>query len=838
MRLRLSLIDSRSTSVPEPMDLLVDAPEGATFGDLRHELMSLVGLHRDPGPEGDVQFEVEGARLADDTVLGMPPLLRGAVVVAAPPRPSRMQSGSVGLADLRIVGGPGAGRTVSLGRGDHVVGRSTSCPVRLDDVGVSRAHCLLTVGDGEITVRDLHPANPSCLDGEQLPPGGAPLTAGATLRVGSTTLELRPRSMATVPHGIRAGRVMAHVRPRFASQAPLVQIHVPEEPRRPEGHRLPLLASVAPLVLSAALALAMHSPVMMLFALMSPVLLLGQWWSDRRHGRQSQRRLLRQHRLELEEVAHQIDRALRAETRQRRAEHPDLSLVLELVDQRGPRLWERREGDDDWFVLRIGTATQPSRIVRTGAPIGEHPVVADVPALVDLRDTSVLGITGPRRQSLAVAGSLVAQSAAWLSPRRARIVLLTGSGVRTSDWAWARLLPHVLAEQSGEIACEASTLDSSGLAALIASLKAAIDERAAGAQSSTIRPTRGHPQDTTSMIDLLVVLDGARELRSVAGVADLLRLGPALGVAFLCLDDDRSFLPAETAAVVELDDRGVRATLTLPGCVVTDVTPDLPDPSWLEHLGRRLAPLCDATPDDQQAALPSNVGFRELHRAKGLDPLDAADLADAWQQPADAPRALLGLTAAGPHEIDLARDGPHALIGGTTGSGKSELLQALVAGLAATHRPDDVGFVLIDYKGGAAFRDCARLPHTLGLVTDLDEHLTARALASLTAELRRRERLLAEAGAKDLEAYRHLMTEPGSDRPRLARLVIVVDEFKRLADELADFVNGLVRIAATGRSLGVHLVLATQRPAGIITGDMRANVSLRICLRVRDRADS
>ena len=144
----------------------------------------------------------------------------------------------------------------------------------------------------------------------------------------------------------------------------------------------------------------------------------------------------------------------------------------------------------------------------------------------------------------------------------------------------------------------------------------------------------------------------------------------------------------------------------------------------------------------------------------------------------------------------------------------------------------------MDYKGGAAFRECARLPHTLGLVTDLDEHLTARALASLTAELRRREHLLAEAGAKDLDAYRSLRDSAGSEWPRLARLVIVVDEFKLLADELPDFVSGLVRIAATGRSLGVHLVLATQRPSGIITGDMRANVSLRICLRVRDRADS
>ena len=229
-----------------------------------------------------------------------------------------------------------------------------------------------------------------------------------------------------------------------------------------------------------------------------------------------------------------------------------------------------------------------------------------------------------------------------------------------------------------------------------------------------------------------MVLDGARELRAVPGIADLLRLGPAQGLAFLCLEHDRSALPVETLAVMELADRGVCATLTLPGRVVDEVTPDLPDPSWVEQFARGLAPLCDATPDAaHEGALPPRVGFRELHRCRGLDPLDADALAAAWARPTGAPRALLGLTPSGAHEIDLARDGPHALVGGTTGSGKSELLQALVAGLAATHRPDDLGFVLVDYKGGAAFRECARLPHTLGLVTDLDEHLTARALASL-----------------------------------------------------------------------------------------------------------
>ncbi|HZC52072.1 MAG TPA: FtsK/SpoIIIE domain-containing protein, partial [Mycobacterium sp.] len=199
------------------------------------------------------------------------------------------------------------------------------------------------------------------------------------------------------------------------------------------------------------------------------------------------------------------------------------------------------------------------------------------------------------------------------------------------------------------------------------------------------------------------------------------------------------------------------------------------------------------------------------------------------------PVATRGVAAEGAFRVDLVRDGPHALVAGTTGAGKSELLQTLVASLAASNAPDAMSFVLIDYKGGAAFADCARLPHTVGLVTDLDSHLTQRALQSLNAELRRREGLFAGAAVNDLDAYRassQQYLEP------LGRLVLVVDEFAALADELPDFITGLIGIAQRGRSLGVHLVLATQRPGGVISAEIRANIALRIALRVTDAAES
>ena len=153
--------------------------------------------------------------------------------------------------------------------------------------------------------------------------------------------------------------------------------------------------------------------------------------------------------------------------------------------------------------------------------------------------------------------------------------------------------------------------------------------------------------------------------------------------------------------------------------------------------------------------------------------------------------------------------------------------------MAAAHSPQRVTFLLVDYKGGSAFRDCVKLPHTVGLVTDLSPHLVRRALASLAAELHHREHLLARHKAKDLV---ELERRGEVDAP--PSLIIVVDEFAALVQEVPEFVDGVVNVAQRGRSLGLHLILATQRPAGVIKDNLRANTNLRMALRMADENDS
>lgn len=206
---------------------------------------------------------------------------------------------------------------------------------------------------------------------------------------------------------------------------------------------------------------------------------------------------------------------------------------------------------------------------------------------------------------------------------------------------------------------------------------------------------------------------------------------------------------------------------------------------------------------------------------------DAVSLRDL-----DQPHFTVGLPAViGKGErreilLDIVEDGPHAIVTGTTGTGKSELLVTWVTAIAASHGPDEVTFVLADFKGGTAFEPLRELPQVAAVITDLDESGARRGVSSLTAELRRREAVLAAAGARDIREV------------EMPRLVIVVDEFAALLQEHPDLGAVFTDVAARGRALGMHLILGTQRAAGVIREALAANCPLRLSLRVGDAADS
>ncbi len=218
-------------------------------------------------------------------------------------------------------------------------------------------------------------------------------------------------------------------------------------------------------------------------------------------------------------------------------------------------------------------------------------------------------------------------------------------------------------------------------------------------------------------------------------------------------------------------------------------------------------------------------------------PVTPEATAGRWESSADDDglAAPLGVSAAGTKSIDLHTDGPHLLVAGTTGSGKSELLRSLTLALALSHSPEKVNFFFIDFKGGSGLGPLASLVHCVGLQTDLSNGEMDRTLTSLRAEVRLRESCLSAARVPDISAYR---STPAARDFVLPHLVIVIDEFRMLVDDAPEVLRELLRLAAIGRSLGIHLVMATQRPQGALTADIRANVTSSIALRVQSEMES
>ncbi|MGY1754975.1 FtsK/SpoIIIE domain-containing protein [Blastococcus sp. SYSU D01042] len=742
--------------------------------------------------------------LDEQVALGAPELRHGAVLgVDGPARTPRRAASPL---ELRFLGGPDAGRVLPLDRGVHVVGRDRGCGVRVTDADVSRRHLEVRVGDGAVEVRDLGSTNGSVLDDEQLDDRFRRWPDGAGLRLGATTLAVsgaHDPPAALEPAGGGRTRVRPPLRLRALRED--VEVALPRPPADPPRRRLAWAAVLLPAVGGVLLAGLLRTPTFLFFALLSPLAALGTWASDRWSGRRSGRRDAAAYQAQLAAAHDELADAVRADVGAAQREHPDPAAVVAAVARRTAAVWSRPAGDGEPLVVRVGSGPGPVRVSRIETDGRRQREVAErVPVVVDLPATGGLAVLGPRAQGLGVLRVVLAQLVALHPPDGLRLLLLTRPD-RLADWRWTRWLPH-LAAGAVRVAADPGAEPDVGeelrrqLTALVADRSPAaavgrtvvvVDRQVDGRTAALLRAARGAG----------VVLVGTAERAE----------GPPVAVdATLTLSGETA-----TSAVLAQDSSADRPV------VVDRLADDL-----AEELSRGLA---DLVPVASGAALPAEVRLLELPGpALRLDGRDA--VVGRWSEERGALRTVLGRSADGPVEVDLCRDGPHVLVAGTTGSGKSELLQSLVAGLALGHPPERCSFLLVDYKGGAAFAETARLPHTVGMLTDLDGSTTARALRSLTAELSRREALLAEHGVPDLAAL------PGG--VELARLVIVVDEFATLVEELPAFVPGLVGIAQRGRSLGIHLVLATQRPGGVVSPEIRANCTLRICLRTTDESDS
>jgi S-DNA-T family DNA segregation ATPase FtsK/SpoIIIE len=763
----------------------------------------------------DLNLELSASGIHDGTVLWLD-------------APGPVEYATEGLVTIRAVAGSGAGRIWCLGAGEHQLGSAPGCTVTLGDEPVAAT---VTVSFGA-RVRLRGAADGVLLDREPVPEGDVLWSQTAQLQVGDTLLEAHPvRSPDAMIEQSPESEFLDYNRPpRLLPPLRLTKFRMPAEPKPPGTNALPWLAAILPAGFGVAMATAMHNPMYLMMAGMSPVMMISNWFTGRRQGRRGHRGKLAEHQAQADAVEAEISTALELEIGDRRTAGPDPAELLIIATGPHARLWERRRTDPDHLVVRVGTADLPSGVtVETGREGIEgrpqHREVRDAPVAFSIVQAGVVGIAGRDEWPRRLARWLIGQLAVLQSPRDLQLYVLTDPA-GGSQWGWTAWLPHTR-PLLGQQTLSLLGTDAETIARRVAELIELIDARQQARLNAGANAVSGDPH-------IVVVLDGARRLRALPGVVNILLTGPAVGVYSICVDSDERTLPEECTTVV-VGGAGLPTTLRqqraaqIDGIRVDDVID-----GWYGITGRRLAPVRDVSDNQSEAALPPSARLLEVINLEDPSP---ATISARWSASPRSTRAVVGYSVDGPFALDLVQHGPHGLVAGTTGSGKSEFLQTVVASLAVANKPEGMNFVLVDYKGGAAFKDCVNLPHTVGMVTDLDTHLVERALTSLGAELTRREHQLAAAGAKDLEDYiDYAARRPGLEP--IPRLLIVIDEFASMARELPDFVTGLVNVAQRGRSLGIHLILATQRPSGVVSSEIRANTNLRVALRVTDAGES
>ena len=787
------------------VDVEVRAGNGETLGAVMVQLATVLGTAPASLFSGTTrlteELTLDDVRLRHGAVLGVDGPVRDAGARTAP-----------GALELRVVGGPDAGRTLALDSGTHVVGRGDDAVLALDDPNVSRRHVVVHVGRGTVDVSDCGSSNGTRVGDRQVDER-SPWMPGVRLRLGATTLQVaEPDAAPAAAVGAADGRTVLGPSVSIPHVRAPVEIAFPQLPSAPPARRLAWMAVALPAVGGITLALVLRTPTFLFFALLSPLVAIASWWSDRRSGRRTHRRDLKEHQQRTTEAETRLAEAVAAEVRAMNRRFPDLAALTSAARRRTFPLWSRGPGDPDQLTIRVGTGPGATGAVRC-APDGSRTAAPadDLPVPVDLR-IGGMAVVGPRARTLGVLRAAVGQLAALHPPDSVELVVVTSPG-RFGDWRWARWLPHL--QQRPALVPDVPSTGATASEEAGRTLLALVERRRAATRAMSGQPW---PGPWTA-----VVIDG----RLPGPVATELGRATDVGITVLAHGTTPDVVPAPVAAVLTVTgELGTHATLqvrqlpTRAGVALDQLPPDV-----AARLARDLAGF---TAPARRSALPHDVRLLDVagRAAASIDEESPVH----WTRDRGSLAVTLGVGGDGVERIDLCRRGPHALVAGTTGAGKSELLQTLIAGLALSHPPDRCSFLLVDYKGGAAFAEAAALPHTVGLLTDLDDSTTRRALTSLTAELTRRETLLAAHGVADIADL--------PDQVPLARLVMVVDEFATLAEELPAFVPGLVGIAQRGRSLGIHLVLATQRPAGVVSADIRANCTLRICLRTTDEADS
>lgn len=762
--------------------------------------------------------------------------------------------------------------TVSLQDIDALtLGRTAANMLQLPDPMISSKHAILIRQGDSWLIQDQRSASGTYVNGTQIQ--SCPLNENDSFFMGQFRLQLRGDTLLiyssgimpvlhlvqnanqpTEPEPLRPAKPQTKPypfftrSPRLRQTGPTGSLEIEAAPiigQKPEINWFTtLLPSIGGVILMLVISLATGmGPTSLLFS--APMTLIGVVMTIINYKKQtknfSQSDSLRNQKYEqyLAECEAKLQAAYDQQKQAALASHPDLHRCKQMVESLDRSLWSRTHLDPDFLSVRVGLGDEPLALKVNTPKISlmaqedafthrpqqladKYQTVLGMPVLCDLMRLSNLGIVAARAEAIQMTHSLIVQLTTQHGYDEVKLVVLYPQ-IEADQWIWMRWLPHTFDAERKNRYMASTSFEA---AQMLAPIEEELKQRAANAK------------------DLLRAkqINGPHYVFLIADPS-LLRNRPvdhyfngALGVSTIMLSPSLAALPQAIQQIIEVTSASCQLYAKDQAMQRRSFRPDTITLEACEHFARSMAPIRLPAQNDQQ--LPSLITFLDGYHISRVENID---LNDFWSNsiPEKTLAVPIGIRETGePFYFDIheKKHGPHGIVAGTSGSGKSEMAQTWIASMAMQFSPRDVNFILVDFKGTSLLQPFRTLPHLAGSISNLDKDIQ-RNLLALNSEMEHRQVLFDRYGCNDIIEY---LTKRRRD-PQMEEmpfLIIVFDEFAEFKAQFPDFTTALNHIFRGGRSLGVFSMIMTQKPSGVVTDQMNANANFRWCLKVQSESDS
>lgn len=753
------------------------------------------------------------------------------------------------------------------------IGRAKDNDIVFDDRMVSETHAQIVKKDGKYIIQNMKSRNGLFVNGikteeKELQENDLITISGHKLKYSNTSLLVADTAHDTKVQNISLADIMLKKEkpeypyfqrsPRLMPQMPDGEIEIPSPPMlssEPSINWLSvLLPAIGMLLLMIIIVAATSSSggsgspmvaIYIIFPIISVVTAYVNYKSQtKKHEEESDNRqgnysaMLNSKRKEIIKNIEMQQNALNTM-------NPDIKTKVKIVDERQRRMWERTPQHDDFLGFRLGTGNIPfcmdiklpaSNEIGPSDPLltkaqslkKQYNNLSGAPVILNLQECSPLGVIGKRADVLSASRNIILDLAIHHSYDEMKMIIIFDEDEK-AEWEALRWIPHIFDNDRKVRYMASNKRDVKNLLDLL------YEEIRIREISSTYKE-----KQSIKTPAYVFVIASQSLVQNERLMSYLIQANKELGVFSVLLFDKLNNLPTGCSSIIEIAGNKGNLLKSESHGQEQEVDIEKLGIKETEYLTRSMAPVrLKQIVDDYN--LPSSITFFDLY---GIEKTEELDIVRRWEtsEPYTGLEAAVGTGQSGQKQMiyfgESAKDyGIHGLIAGTIGSGKSEFIQSLILSLAINYNPNEIAFVLVDYKGGAMANVFKDLPHLAGIITNLGGTQTNRALISINSEVRRRQMILDQAKVDHIHKYQRLYRNGEVDEP-LPHLFLIVDEFAELKTEKPEFISGLVSAARLGRSLGIKLILATQKPMGVVDEQIRSNTGYNICLKVQTPEDS